>query len=195
VKKLYLPLPLILLGLALGLVACGGGEGDDAKIISAIETAATSTDPAVCGETQTLHFMEQTTGTKGKGAEESCEQEARSGEGNPDSVDVSAVESSDGKATANVKFEGGNLDAQTLEVSLVEDGGSWKLDDLTGFADFDAAALIKDLREQLEEQNSVEAKVVSCIVAGVEGFPDEKLEALVLEDDQQPFLELAESCE
>ena len=39
-----------------------GGESDEDKIASAIEESATSTDPAICKETQTQAFMEQTSG-------------------------------------------------------------------------------------------------------------------------------------
>ena len=60
-RKLHLLLlPALVLGLSLGLAACGGGgESDEDKIVETIETSATSTDPAICKETETLSFMEQ----------------------------------------------------------------------------------------------------------------------------------------
>jgi copper chaperone CopZ len=196
VKKLHLLLTFALLAFTIGLAACGGGgESDEDKITSTIETAATSTDPAVCKETQTLTFMEQTEGSRGAEAEKECEKEAEAGEGQPESVDVSEVEVDGEKGTANVEFEGGSFDGQTLEVALVEEGGDWKLDELTGFAKFDSAQLVKVLAEKLEAEPSIEPRVASCIVEGLGEVPKEELEALVIEGNSQPIVELAESCE
>jgi ABC-type glycerol-3-phosphate transport system substrate-binding protein len=195
-RKLHLALlPALLLALALGLAACGGGESDEDKIVSMIEESATSTDPAICNETQTQAFMEQTSSASGGAAVKECEEETKSGESNPDSVNVSEVEADGGKATADVAFKGGNFDKQTVEVALVEEDGDWKLDELTGFAKFDSAAFVGALAKQLEEEPQIESRVSSCIVEGLEEAPEEELEALVIENNTQPIVELAESCE
>ena len=194
-QRLRLLLPAVLLIFVFGLAACGGGESDEDKITNTIETAATSTDPAVCGETQTLQFMETTAGGSGKEAEKECEKEAKAGENNPESVAVSKVEVEGEKATANVEFEGGNFDGQTLEVALTKEGGDWKLNELTGFAKFDAGAFVKVLAEQLEEEPSIKPQVAGCIVEGLEELPKAELETLVVENNTQPIVELAESCE
>ncbi|HET7120992.1 MAG TPA: hypothetical protein VFI17_07040 [Solirubrobacterales bacterium] len=191
-----MPSVLLTLALAVGLAACGGGgESDEDKIVSAVETAATSTDPAVCKETETLNFMEQTTGSSGKEAEEECEAEAKAGENNPDSVAVSKVEVDGGKATANAAFKGGSFNGQTLEIALVEEDGDWKLDEVAGFAKFDRGELTSVLSEKLEEEDAIEPRIASCIVEGLDEIPDEALESLVLTNDSQPIVELAESCE
>jgi hypothetical protein len=206
-KKRFLLTPFLVLGLALALAACGGGGsngggsssggggGEEDKIASTIETAATSTDPAVCAETQTLQFMEETNSGSGKEAEKECEKQAEAGENQPDSVSVSEVQVDGEKATADVKFNGGSLGGQTLEVALVEESGDWKLDEFSGFANFDPAPLIETLREELEKEASIEPQVTSCIVEGLEELPEEEFEKLVVEQNQQPFVELAEGCE
>ena len=194
-KKRLLLIPLMLLGLALLISACGGGESDEDKITNAIETAATSTDPAVCKETQTLGFMEQTNSGTGKEAEKECEEEAKEAENNPDSVSVSDIKVEGEDATAAVEFEGGNFDGQTMEIALVEEDGDWKLDEMTGFVNFDPAPIIKTLQEQLEKEASIEPQVTSCIVEGLEELPEEEFEKLVIENNSQPIVELAESCE
>ncbi|HET9676464.1 MAG TPA: hypothetical protein VFP21_03045 [Solirubrobacterales bacterium] len=196
-RKLHLfLLPALLLALTLGLAACGGGgESDEDKITSTIETAATSTDPAVCDETQTLNFMEQTSSSSGKEAEKECEEETKSGESNPDSVTVSKVEVDGGNATADAEFKGGTFDQQTLELALVEEGGDWKLDELTGFAKFDPESLVKAFSEQLEEEPEIEPETASCIVEGMEELPKGELESLVIENNTEPIVEIAESCE
>lgn len=193
-NKRFFLIPLLLLGLV--LAACGGGgESAEDKITSTIETAATSEDPSVCGETQTLAFMEQTNSGTGKEAEKECEEQAKEGESNPDSVKVSEIEVEGEKATANAEFKGGNFDEQTLEVALVEENGEWKLDEFVGFANFDPAPIIAALQEQLEEEASIEPRVTSCIVEGLKELPEEEFEKLVVENNSQPIVELAESCE
>lgn len=196
-KKLHLALlPALLLAFALGLAACGGGgESDEDKIASTIETAATSSDPAVCDKTQTISFMEQTTGSSGKDAEKECEAETKSADDNPDSVTVSEVKVDGDSATANAEFKGGSFDAQTLELALVEEDGDWKLDELSGFAKFDADSLVSSFAEQIENEPGIEPETASCFVEGFEGLSDSELESVVLEDNTEVFGEIAESCE
>lgn len=196
-RKLHLALlPALLLALALGLAACGSsGESDEDKIVSTIEEAATSDDPSICSETQTLSFMEQTTGSSGKGAEKECQQEAESGEDQPDSVKVSKVEVDGGSATADAEFKGGPFDAQILELALVEEDGEWKLDKLTGFAKFDSDSLVASFAEQIEQDSSIEPETASCFVEGIEELSDPELESVVIESNTEVFGEIAESCE
>ncbi len=195
-RKLHLfLLPVLLLALALGLAACGGGgESDEDKIATAIENAATSNDPAVCGETQTLAFMEQTAGSSGKEAEKECEEEAKSGEGQPDSVKVSKIEVDGDNATANAEFNGGFLGGQTPEVALVEEDGDWKLNEVTGFAKFDPETLIKAFAEQIEEEPEIQPEMASCMIEGLEGLPNSELESIFVENNTEVFGEIAEGC-
>jgi len=198
VRKLHLLLlPALLLALGLGLAACGGGgESDEDKITTTIETAATSTDPAVCDETQTLAFMEQTSGgSSGKEAEKECEEEAKSGEGQPDSVSVSKVKVNGENATADAAFKGGIFDAQTLELALVEEGGDWKLDELTGFAKFDAEGLVKAFAEQIEEEPEIKPEMASCLIEGIEELSNAELESVIVENNTEAFGEIAEGCQ
>jgi ABC-type glycerol-3-phosphate transport system substrate-binding protein len=193
-KKLHLALLPALL-LALALAACGGGgESDEDKIVSTIEEAATSNDPSVCSETQTLSFMEQTTGSSGKEAEKACEQEVESGEDQPDSVKVSEVKVDGGSATADAAFKGGPFDGQVLELALVEEDG-WKLDELSGFAEFDPEGLVDAFAEQIENEPGIEPETASCFIEGIEGLSDSELESVVLESNTEVFGEFAESCE
>ena len=188
-------LPALLLALALGLAACGGGESDEDKIASTIENAATSTDPAVCAETQTVAFMEQTSGSSGKEAEKECEEEAKSGQGQPDSVSVTKIKVDGEKATADAAFKGGIFDAQTLKLALVEEDGDWKLDQLTGFARFDRGSLVDAFAEGIEEEPEIDSKTASCFVAGIEELSDSELESVVIENNTEVFGEIAEGCE
>lgn len=196
-RKLYLALlPALLLALALGLTACGGGgESDEDAVVETIETSVLSTDPAVCKETQTEAFIEQTTGESGGAGVKACEKETEEeGSNDPDSVEVTEVEADGGKATADVEFKGGIFDGQILEVALVDEDG-WKLDELIGFKKFNPDGFVASLAEGFEQEEQIDAQVAGCIVEGLEEAPDDELESLVLENNTQPIVELAESCE
>jgi ABC-type glycerol-3-phosphate transport system substrate-binding protein len=197
VQRVRLPLPAVLLIFVFGLAACGGGgESDEDKITSTIETAATSTDPAACGETQTLKFMEQTAGGGSGGeAEKQCEKEAEEGTNQPDSVTVSQVKVSGESATANAEFKGGTFNDQTLELSLVEEGGEWKLDEFTGFAKFDPAPFVKTLTEQIESEPELEPEAAACVIEGIEELSNSQLESAIVENKTEVFAEIGESCE
>lgn len=196
-RKLRLLLPAALLALGLGLAACGGGggESDEEKVEATIETAATSTDPANCAKYSTLKFMEQTNSGQGAEAEKACEEEAEKGEDQPEAVAVSNIEIEGEEASADVAFEGGNLDGQTLTVALVEEEGQWKLNELTGFANFDAEKLIAALIEQLKSEASVEPRVITCIADGLRELDESQFEELVIKQETQPIVEIAKSCE
>ncbi|MFN8216090.1 MAG: hypothetical protein U0R71_05780 [Solirubrobacterales bacterium] len=190
-------MPAVLLVLVLGLAACGGGggESDEEKIETTIEAAATSTDPANCAKYSTLNFMEQTSPGQSGDPEKSCEEEAEDAEGQADSVTVSGVEVEGEEASADVAFEGGNLDGQTVTVALVEEGGQWKLNELTGFAKLDAEKLIAALIEQFRAKAAVQDQVLTCVAEGLSELDQSQFEALVIERESQPIAEIAESCE
>ncbi len=185
----------LLLVSALALSACGGGESDEDKIASVIETAATSTDPAACEETQTVSFMEQSSGKEGMEAVEDCEEEAENEEESAESVDVSEVEIKGEEATATAAFSGGNLDGQSLVVALVEEEGDWKLDEAVEFAKFDfeklMAKLVSGTEEALEANENATPELTECVIAGLEEISPAELEAGFLEGPQ----EIEESAE
>lgn len=194
--RLLIPLFILALALALSLTACGGGgESDEDKVTTAIETAATSTDPSVCTELQTLAFVEQTQGEEGKVAVKSCEKETSDGSNNPDSVTVTKVEVDGSSATADAAFVGGSFDGQTLGIALVEEDGDWKLDEATGFAKFDKAKLIAAFTSSLEEEGEIEPELASCLLQSFEAADQEEIEALILGGSSQPIVELAEACQ
>jgi hypothetical protein len=191
-------LPLVLLVLALGaltLAACGSSESDEDQIVSAIESSATSTDAADCEALSTVAFMEQTAGGSGEEAVKTCEEEAEDDSDNSDSVAVSKVQVDGSDSTADAKFVGGNLDGQTLTIALVDEDGDWKLDRLVGFADFNREGLIGSFEETLGESDEIADTVSSCIVEGLEDLSDPELESLVIDNEEEVFLELATECQ
>lgn len=177
---------------ALALAACGSSESEEDKITSAIENAATGSDPAVCTEDQTAAFLEQTSGSEGKQAVEECEEEAEAGE-NAESVEVSEVEIEGEGATATVAITGSTLDGQTLVVGLAKEEGDWKLNEAVEFKSFDREALIAQFEKKLGEQKEIKAEIAECIGEGIEEDGDEELEGLFLEGPAG-IVEIAEEC-
>ena len=195
-SRLLLPVLLLALVAAAGFAACGSGESDEDKITSLVESAATSTDPADCKALETQNFMEQSEHAEGREAVEKCEEDTEEGVGNPDEVEVSEVEVEDEEASANVAFIGGTADGQTLEVSLVEEEGDWKLDEVTGFADFNREKLEAGLLGSLEAAGSeLSSEQAGCIAEGIEELEDEEVEELILSLEFPPaFVEIVEEC-
>jgi hypothetical protein len=194
--RTLVPLALLVLA-ALTLAACGGGgSGDEDKITETIETAATTSDPTNCTELETLSFVEQNTEEKGKSAIKSCEEEAEAGEEEAEGVTVSDVSVNGSKATANAKFEGGGLGAQTLELALVEEGGTWKVDHVEGFADYDGKALGEAFEKQFEEEENSELtpEQTKCIVGKISGLSKEEAEEAFFDGTAEQVLELVHSC-
>jgi hypothetical protein len=68
------------------------------------------------------------------------------------------------------------------------------MDEITGFAKFDQAAIAQQFQTQLAEGGEVEPETIACIVAAIEEAPQEEIEESVLSGDVTPIEELAESC-
>jgi len=196
VPKHRLLLPLFVFVAALALAACGGSsESDEDKVVDVIETSVTSDDPAGCTEFVTQTFLDQSEEGEGKAALKECEEDAADTSDNPDSVDVTEVEVDGSNATANAAFVGGGFDGQTLSVALVEEDGDWKLDEITGFAEFDQAKLAGAFQEQLEKEGSIEPAITSCIVESLEELNQAEFEELLLGGSSEGFVEIAEACQ
>jgi hypothetical protein len=187
---------LVLLVPALGISACGGGSGesDEEQVEAAIETAFTSTAPAACGESRTIAFMEKTGESTGAEAERECEEVVASREGLPSSVTVSKVEVEDGEATAEVAFEGGDGDGLVVNVALVEDDGSWKIDDVTGLARLDRDRLTARIEGAFEKEGLGEPEI-RCLVAGMDKLPQDEFEEVALNGDHETITAISRRCE
>ena len=190
-KRLLLPALLIAFA-AFALAACGSSESDEDKIVDVIETSSTSSDPADCEELLTIAFLEQVESSEGQEAIESCEEDAEDEEGNPDSVKVSKVEVDGSAASANVAFNGGDLDGQTIAIGLVEADGDWKLDQIEEFVLFDREKLLSVLEEGLSEAG--DSEVAECVFEELDEYSDEELEEAILEGFAGAVEEAAESC-
>ncbi len=193
-KRLLLLLGLLLLS-ALALAACGSGGGDEeGKVEEAIETAATTTDPADCTKFQTQAFMEQTSQESGKAAVKNCEEEAEKEE-NAEGATVAEVEVNGSAATAEVTLAGGNsLSGQTLEVALAKEGDQWKLNEVVKFTKFDHARLIETFEREIEKSGEASSKFATCFLEAFEEADQAKVEELLFKSAGKGFEEIARSC-
>ena len=197
-KLRLLPVSCLMLISALALAACGGSSSDsgaEEAIEAAIVRSATTADPANCTEVETLAFAEQSSDESGAAAVEECEMEARDASNNAKTVKVTKIEVDGSEATADAAIVGGGFDSQVISISLVEEDGAWKLDQLTGFAKLDTSRLAEIFGEKLEETGELTPEQTSCIVEGIEAASKPEAEELVLSGSSQPLVELAEGCE
>ncbi len=179
---------------AFALAACGSsGNSEESEIEAAVEASATSSKPADCKKFNTQKFMEQVSRSEGAEAVKTCEKEASEGSG-AKSATVSNVEVDGSKATADVALTGGSLGGQEVEVALVQEGDQWKLNELTGFAKFDQATVVKTFEEEFAKSKEVSKSLASCIVEDFEKAPQAKLETALLSGGTEGFEELAGSC-
>lgn len=195
-KLRHLLLPCLLLLSALALAACGGSDsGEEEAIEAAIVRSATTADPANCTEVETRAFVEQSSTESGAAAVEDCEAEAKDASNNAKTVKVTKIKIDGSEGTADAAITGGNFDGQAMSIALVEEDGTWKLDQLTGFAKLDTARLAEVFGEKLEETGELAPEQTSCIVEGIETASKAEAEELVLSGSSTPLVELAEGCE
>lgn len=192
--KRCLVLACLLVVSALALAACGSGNSDESQIEEAVETSATTTDPADCKKLATQQFMEQTTQSEGSEAVKTCEKEASNDEGAEDAT-VSNVEVEGSKATADVALTGGGFNGQEVEVALVKEGEQWKLDEIAGFVKFDEAKVIETLEKGFAKPSSeVSKSLASCIVESFEEAPQPEFEEALISGSTEGFEEIAGGC-
>lgn len=191
---------LAFLLLSLTLVACGGESNEDKvvkaietedRIVEVVETALVKTDPASCTELKTQAFNEQSFRIEGAEAVETCEQNARAEESPNDPVDVEIVNVDGSQATVEVK----TADTEPLRMSLVEEDGDWKLDELVRFASFDRGRWLKGQREALESSHSApERQVIDCFISAYGKMSRAEIEEMSLGGSAEPEIEIIEGC-
>jgi hypothetical protein len=194
-------LTLALLGLvALGLSACGGGEGgagDEEEIRAVIEASATSTNPADCRRHSTMNSLERSFKVQGRAAVRACEESKLEPRDLPSAVEVTRIEIDGDEATAQVASVDGPYEEQEVVIALVEEEGSWKEDDVLEFAVFDREAFILEFGRDVMDgaRTPAQVRASACVIDQLERFDDAELEALLLDPSPQPILDLARPCE
>lgn len=144
----------VLAVLALGISACGGGDGesDEEKIEKTIEVAWTEPGPEACGESRTIAYMEELSEASGEEAEADCEETVADRENMPTAVKVSKVEIGDEGATAEVAMIGGEQDGLVVKMALVEEDGSWKIDEVVELVSLDRDSFTGKIEDEFRKE-------------------------------------------
>ncbi len=192
-------LALAVVGVALVLAGCGGGDGggDEEKVRAVIEASATSTNPADCRRHSTLHMLERSYKVQGQAAVRACEETKLEARDLPSAVEVTRIEIDGTDASAQVASVDGAYDEQEVVIALVEENGTWKEDDILEFAVFDREAFILEFGREVMEGAVTPAQVQAstCVIDQLERYDDAELEALLLDPSPQPIIDLVRPCE
>jgi hypothetical protein len=178
---------------AAALAACGGSSSssaDEKQITDAIVTSGSTDNPANCTELETQRFVEQNEGQTGQAAIDAC----RKGTNHADSIDVTNVEVDADSATAEAAITGSAFGGQKVQISLVKDGGKWKLDHLDKFIDFDRAAFDSALKDSLSTSSSSTPAQTACITDTLAKLSDEKMQSIVLSGDENQLVAVITPC-
>jgi hypothetical protein len=169
----------------LAFAACGddGNSEDEDQITEAFEAVAVSGEPSACTEFQTQAFAEQTTDETGEAAIKQCEREAEDTVG--EEIDVSNIEVDGDSATAEGAITGSFFDGQTIEVALVKEDGQWKLDEFSGFTEFDRDALLATFEEDISNDENASPEAKECVTSQLEAQSDQQLEDFLVGTDPE----------
>lgn len=198
-RRRHLALTAAVAAATMALAACGsdddgGSSEEDAEITEAIEQAATSDSVERCTEYQTAAFTEQTEFASGEQAVEACEQGADDGQVAGESVEVDNIEVDGDSAAADVSFVGGTLDNQQIAISLVMEGGQWKLDSLDEFLAFDKPAFASALVAGAGAGGDVPQRVLDCVEKAVNDASDEEVQSAYLSGDDAELVGIFGPC-
>lgn len=191
-------LPALLVPAVL-LTACGGGDdsssGDSARITDAIRNISIGSDPGACTEFATPRFLEQTEAERGDAAVDSCKQDQVDTADDPTAVETTAIKVEGDSATATTAFTGGTFDGQSLDLSLIEDDGEWKVDRIEDVPNLDvkkfAGAIEASVHRGSDPLNSEEAK---CIGDQVRKAGSDQLTQIILDGDSDALGALIQAC-
>lgn len=179
---------------AAALVACGGSSdssADEEQVTDAIVTSGSTDNPANCTTLETQRFVEQNEGKTGQAAIDACKQ----GTNHADSIDVTNVDVDGDSATAEAAITGSAFDGQKVQISLVKDGGQWKLDHLDEFIDFDRDAFDSALEQSLSSSTSSSTPAqTTCITDTLAKLSDEKMQSIVLSGDENQLVAIITPC-
>lgn len=194
-KKLRLLLPFAFLAMAFGLFACGDEAGKEDEIADVIEVVFLGNDPSKCTEAMTPAFIAQIEMTRKEDSLGECEEGVREdGVNDADSVEVSEVEVDGSEATADVAFSGGNYDGQVLTVALLEEDGSWKLDEMARFAKLDKEQLAGAFEEAFEAEDAPGPLVQACFGDTIRDLTQSEIEEVVLSGSPELLRVILKGC-
>jgi hypothetical protein len=98
------------------------------------------------------------------------------------------------KATATAKATGSIFNGQSIKVALVKEGDQWKLDEFTGFENFNKDAMIAAFKQQFSQEPGTTPQAVNCVVSQFQAASDADIEATFTGSDPQAENRLFGPC-
>src|SRR5688572_30593703 len=185
-KTIYACVAAVMAAALLAIAGCGGDDGNDEEEATvAVEEVLTSTDPSVCTDLQTEQYRQQIQLSKGEAALQGCQQELEFTAA--DSVEVTRLEIDGDTATVDVAHTGSAFDGQVVSYELAKEDDQWKLDLLTGFAQFDRAAFAGALDRLAKEGQAVNPPGVECYNNQLKALSEQELEDLYTSGDFRKY--------
>jgi hypothetical protein len=156
------------------LAGCGGGGPDNAEseVVATINAVVAHPQVGDCHLRETPRFIEQTKQADGMSPMEKCESDARQEAG--EAVKVSDVQVSGATAQAKVEYGEGASAGVKEVISLVEQEGRWKLDQVVREVGFNGAKDIHSLESQLA--SSLPGPIAACVGMRLRQLSTEELE-------------------
>ena len=170
--------------------------GDRSAIDDVLNRTFTQNDPSQCTQDVTAAYLHQVFGSE-KGAEDRCRRHSTpQSELTARSIAVQSVVGGGSRATAVIRLSSTNtLDGSVQIISLVHQGGRWKLDKLVD-VQIDRARFDQQLRNELGARGYLPAET-SCAVGKLDRtVPSDEIERdIVIGDSSYEYIEnSAVSC-
>jgi hypothetical protein len=167
------PLALAMLAMAVAVVGCGGTTDERPKVAAALQTALTGNDPGVL----CTHALSAGLVARVYGDRERClavERAAAAAARQPGSAVVSHITVDGDRARALVVMRGGDQAGARGTLSVVRQGGDWRLDDLS------TAFLRSEFSAGASSDQQQDGPVNACVGKRIAGLEDAALRRLAL---------------
>jgi hypothetical protein len=173
-RRLLVALLAVVAGLALG--GCGGGDDgaeQDRDAIGAMlrDGLATNDPAAICTRTLSAGLV----GRVFVGGQEQClaiQAQAASVRRPPESVEVTRIEVDGDRGSALVRLRGGDEDGTRGPVTVVREGGGWRLNDLS------TAFLRSEFTAAITSDQSVDRRLRECAARALARLADPAMRRL-----------------
>jgi hypothetical protein len=180
----------------LALGGCGGESDDREAVITTLDRAITSTDPAYCTDAVTQAYLEQAQGVIGPTALGGCVENATDEVARADEIEVDEVAEGDKTARATITARGGNLDGSTVVLSLIKVDGDWRVNRVEDFVHLERDALLIGLRREfMETPSRFSGGAEDCVVDGFNAIPERRLETIYLSGSRTELDRLLVDCD
>lgn len=175
----------------------GGEEAAGAAAVRETITAlATNADPDLCEEAMTQHFLDQSYPPAGAGALEQCRTQQRPAyKLEAEGVRFEAVSVAGSRATVSFELLGPDVGGSLYTMSVLEEDGAWRVDDLKDAQVEDRTRFDESLRSTATNgPGGLSAEQADCIVTAAGGLSDAEIERRAVSDHHYLPISIVADC-